>query len=54
MCEEFNRRNLGVDAFTKTLNDYLGHIEDAVLKLDGDIVEFAGEFVLYDTRHTRY
>ncbi|PIK60395.1 putative adenylate cyclase type 10 [Apostichopus japonicus] len=46
LCEEFNRRNLGVDAFTKTLNDYLGHIEDAVLKLDGDIVEFAGDAVL--------
>ncbi|KAJ8028262.1 Adenylate cyclase type 10 [Holothuria leucospilota] len=46
LCEEFNKRNLGVDALTKSLNDYLGHIEDAILKRDGDIIEFAGDAVL--------
>ena len=42
MCEEFAKRKLGVDILTKTLNDYLGHIQDTVLKAGGDVIEFAG------------
>ncbi|XP_072039870.1 adenylate cyclase type 10-like [Amphiura filiformis] len=46
MCEEFAKRNLGVDILTKTLNDYLGHIQDTVLRAGGDVIEFAGDALL--------
>ncbi|XP_071950991.1 adenylate cyclase type 10-like isoform X2 [Antedon mediterranea] len=45
-CEEYQRRNLGVDTLMKTLNNYLGRIEDVVLDADGDVVEFAGDALL--------
>ncbi|XP_038056299.1 adenylate cyclase type 10-like isoform X2 [Patiria miniata] len=46
MCEQFSLQNHGVDELTKTLNDYLGHIEDLVLKAGGDVIEFAGDAML--------
>ena len=53
MCEEFAKRNLGVDTLTKTLNDYLGLIQDAVLRAGGDVIEFAGRFTLEALRCVR-
>ena len=47
MCEEFAKRNMGVDKLCKTLNDYLGQIQDAVLKAGGDVIEFAGTLNLW-------
>ncbi|XP_071487219.1 adenylate cyclase type 10-like [Diadema antillarum] len=46
LCERHTKLNLGVDILTKTLNDYLGHIENAILKNGGDVVEFAGDALL--------
>ncbi|XP_022079570.1 adenylate cyclase type 10-like isoform X2 [Acanthaster planci] len=46
LCEQFSLQNHGVDELTKTLNDYLGRIEDLVLKAGGDVVEFAGDAML--------
>ncbi|XP_071786776.1 adenylate cyclase type 10-like [Asterias amurensis] len=46
LCEEFTQRKHGVDELTKTLNDYLGQIEDLVLKAGGDVIEFAGDAML--------
>lgn len=43
LCERHTKLNLGVDVLTKTLNDYLGLIENAILKNGGDVVEFAGK-----------
>ncbi|XP_033097383.1 adenylate cyclase type 10-like [Anneissia japonica] len=45
-CEEYQRRKLGVDTLMKTLNNYLGRIEDVVLEAGGDVVEFAGDALL--------
>ncbi|XP_041455605.1 adenylate cyclase type 10-like [Lytechinus variegatus] len=46
LCERHTKLNLGVDILTKTLNDYLGLIENAILKNGGDVVEFAGDALL--------